>query len=96
MTGASIAQESGPASRHGPGSVMFFFSGGEVFLRSFFRKFRKDCFTGQSPGLGKALRRWPSPSQSSSRGDWQAAGAGSVEGCLGEHLAKRRFVSLHV
>ena len=29
-------------------------------------------------------------------GGWQAAGAGGVEGCLGEHLAEGGFVSLHI
>ena len=45
---------------------------------------RKDCFTGQSPGLWKGGWRRPSPSQISLGGGWQAAGAGGVEGCLGE------------
>ena len=41
---------------------------------------RKDCFTRQSPGLGKAVRRWPSPSQSSLGRSWKAAGAGGWRG----------------
>ena len=53
---------------------------------------RKDCFTGQSPGLWTGGWRRPSPSQSSLGGGWQAAGAGGVEGCLGEHLAEGGFV----
>ena len=57
---------------------------------------RKDCFTGQSPGLWKGGWRRPSPSQISLGGGWQAAGAGGVEGCLGEHLAEGGFVALHI
>ena len=41
------------------------------------------------------MRRWPSPNQNSV-GGWKAAGAGGVERCLGEHLAKGRFVSVDV
>ena len=63
----------------------------QVLIRS-----REDCCTGRSPGLGKAVRRWPHPSQSSSGGGWKAARAGGVEECLGEHWAQGRFVSFHI
>ena len=75
---------------------MFFFCSSSLLFPQVLVCSRKDCFTCQSPGLWEVGRRWPSPSQSSSGGSWKAAGAGGVEGCLGEHLAKGGFVSLHV
>ena len=67
-----------------------------------------DCFTGQSPGIGRnevaisipvapALRgSWPSPSQSSLRRGWEAAGLWGWVWGLGQELAPERIITFNI
>ena len=81
------------------------------FPRSFLnrRSLRvSDCFTGQSPGIGRnelaisipvapALRgSWPSPSQSSLRRGWEAAGLRGWVWGLGQELAPERIITFNI
>ena len=83
-------------------SSAFFFSA-EVSSLGFL-----DCFTGQSPGIGRnklaisipvapALPgSWPSPSQSSLTRGWDAAGLGGWCCGFGQELAPERIIAFNI